>query len=520
MCQRAIKIFISYPRKDSELCDRLIGYLQPLERKGRIEIWRDVDIAPGERWSPEIESKLRSADIILLLVSNHFLASNYCSKIELDIALEREQNNEAIVIPISMSAVDWSDLRCNYLNALPPDRKAVTSWNNEAEAFTDITLGIRSRVIECAYKNVATELDELLTQVSLEPLHQPISQVAMLCKREFHPPEVYECFVDVISEIDAALAEGMTLQKAYLQAATGRLFKTADVSSTRLSYGSEHQTVVRIMFNKFYEKEQDATNSSESDSGQKQIDVHVVLLAMTRTEAEALHTGRAFEAQSTAILAENFERIRPQLETTYENWMDYYNDTPELWCPLGTVLSSQSDPKSLDTLVRKSLEIAARRLNSTYKPDISLQHSYQDVRELTYVHNQKMLEELRMDECVIIIDAISLYHPDILCAFQQTCLDGFSNTFVVTYAPDRTLLNTMKEMIVALEFSIQDMGFLMRNDPDLVDGYTLMPCVVTSEEDRFRSWLNTQMHRTIEDKSRRKGILVPTIKDQFFARDD
>jgi hypothetical protein len=90
---------------------------------------------------------LESANIILLLVSSDFLASDYCYDIELKRALERHERNQARVIPVILRSVDWHDSTFGKLSALPKDGKAITSWQDEDEAFTDVVKGLR-RVID------------------------------------------------------------------------------------------------------------------------------------------------------------------------------------------------------------------------------------------------------------------------------------------------------------------------------------------------------------------------------------
>jgi TIR domain len=147
MIQPAVEIFFSYAHEDEALRDKLAKHLKLLQRQGLITSWHDRDITAGEEWKNEIDSHLESANIILLLISSDFLASNYCYDIELKRALERHESNEARIIPIILRSVDWHLSSFGKLNALPQDGKAITSWPNEDEAFTDVVKGLR-RVID------------------------------------------------------------------------------------------------------------------------------------------------------------------------------------------------------------------------------------------------------------------------------------------------------------------------------------------------------------------------------------
>ena len=61
-------------------------------------------------------------------------------------ALERHEGGEAKVIPIIIRPVDWTKAPCAKLQALPPDAKAVTEWENEDSAFANVATGIRSAI--------------------------------------------------------------------------------------------------------------------------------------------------------------------------------------------------------------------------------------------------------------------------------------------------------------------------------------------------------------------------------------
>jgi TIR domain len=148
MSKSAIKIFFSYVHEDEALSHKLAKHLQVLKREKIIEVWHSAMIAPGEDWKNQIDSHLQSADIILLLISADFLNSDDHYGIELKRALERHKSKEARVIPVILRAVDWQDSLFGKLLALPENGKAITSWDNEDEAFTDVAKGLR-RFIEC-----------------------------------------------------------------------------------------------------------------------------------------------------------------------------------------------------------------------------------------------------------------------------------------------------------------------------------------------------------------------------------
>ncbi|NJP12347.1 MAG: toll/interleukin-1 receptor domain-containing protein [Leptolyngbyaceae cyanobacterium RU_5_1] len=140
----AIEVFFSYAHEDEDLRDKLANHLKLLERQGVIQKWHDRQILAGTEWKGQIDRHLETAQIILLLVSSDFLASDYCYDIEMKRALERHDAGEARVIPIILRSVDnWWKTPFGKLQALPTDAKPVTNWANLDGAFADVARGIR-----------------------------------------------------------------------------------------------------------------------------------------------------------------------------------------------------------------------------------------------------------------------------------------------------------------------------------------------------------------------------------------
>src|SRR5262249_6996563 len=123
-----------------------------LKRQGIIAGWYDRRIGAGEEWKGAIDKNLEVAQVILLLVSSSFLASDHCWDVETKRAVERHDRGEAKVIPIILRPCDWHGAPFARLQALPRDGKAVTSWGNKDEAWTDVAVGIR-RAVEAMTTN-------------------------------------------------------------------------------------------------------------------------------------------------------------------------------------------------------------------------------------------------------------------------------------------------------------------------------------------------------------------------------
>jgi hypothetical protein len=148
MAGEALDVFISYSRRDEGLKDELVNYhLKLLQREGKINTWQDRDIEAGAEWAAEIKTNLEKADIVLLLITRHFLASDYCYETEMQRAVQRHYDGTARVIPIILETCGWKYGAFSQLQVLPKDGKPVTRWDDKAEAFFDVEEGIR-RVVD------------------------------------------------------------------------------------------------------------------------------------------------------------------------------------------------------------------------------------------------------------------------------------------------------------------------------------------------------------------------------------
>jgi internalin A len=114
-----VRLFYSYSHKDENLRNELETHLKLLQRQGLIDTWHDRKIEAGDEWKQKIDENLEQADIILLLVSADFIASDYCYEKEMRRALERHENNETRVIPVIIRDVNWRVTPRHFLCSKP-----------------------------------------------------------------------------------------------------------------------------------------------------------------------------------------------------------------------------------------------------------------------------------------------------------------------------------------------------------------------------------------------------------------
>lgn len=137
------KLFISYSNVDEPFMCELEVQLVSMQRNKEIEIWSNRMIKPGEDWDKIIKSELLDADIILLLVSPDFIASEYCYDIEVKAAIEMHNQSVVKVLPVIIRHCDWQSTLFADIQVLPKDGIPVIEWKHRDEAWLDVVKAIR-----------------------------------------------------------------------------------------------------------------------------------------------------------------------------------------------------------------------------------------------------------------------------------------------------------------------------------------------------------------------------------------
>ncbi|MEO0874450.1 MAG: COR domain-containing protein, partial [Bacteroidota bacterium] len=146
-------VFFSYSKSDLDYLDEFRKQLRPIERKGQIRLWDDRDIRPGEEWDDSIRGALEKADIIFLLLSSDFLATDYIDETEIAIALERHRNGEAKVIPIQLRPCRWHKTALGELQAIPRKNKTISQAKDPDEIWMEVLTEIEEELKRFQKKN-------------------------------------------------------------------------------------------------------------------------------------------------------------------------------------------------------------------------------------------------------------------------------------------------------------------------------------------------------------------------------
>lgn len=145
-------IFLSYSHADEVLMTLVREHLVLYDRRRQIRKWWDRKLLPGTPLNGEITNHLSSSDIILLLVSASFLASDNCYDVEMQQAMRQHTEGRSVVVPVILRHCVWRDAPFGGLLALPTDGRPLTAWPDRDEAAKNIAEGVMRIVAELQSK--------------------------------------------------------------------------------------------------------------------------------------------------------------------------------------------------------------------------------------------------------------------------------------------------------------------------------------------------------------------------------
>jgi TIR domain len=138
LIEKPARVFCSYSELDKALWEELKKHLSSLEHARRIEVWSDQLIEAGQDRTDEIQKQLNTADVILLLLSANYMATDYCYIEELPRALERHAQEGTKIIPIRARPVMLKGSPLENLQALPTGAKSITAFGDPNEGWEQV----------------------------------------------------------------------------------------------------------------------------------------------------------------------------------------------------------------------------------------------------------------------------------------------------------------------------------------------------------------------------------------------
>lgn len=201
----AVTVLLCHAQEDASMVKQLKNHLSALERKGLISIWDDGDIGPGAEWKEEIDKHLNEAQVILLLISSSFMASNFCYKVEMQRAIERHERKEARVIPVILRPAYWEVPPLDKLQPLPDQARPVATWPVRDAGYKNVSDGIIRVVGEWNTHSLPGPVAE--RKVLIAQLDQLIETV----KAQMQPPARAMATANTLRQLSVFIPNDVTL---------------------------------------------------------------------------------------------------------------------------------------------------------------------------------------------------------------------------------------------------------------------------------------------------------------------
>lgn len=249
--KRAVSLVICYSQADLALQQEFVTSLAPLVREGLLSVWSHADILIGAEWREARSKHLSEAELIVLLVSKHFLADSFCSEVELPIAMQRQADHVSRVLPVLLNHCEWqATLLADKVLALHGVPLA-TFENHDA-----------------AWQQVTTQLKTLMKEVPLRPhrcMTIPVSPSLI------HPLKVPAAFerAEIIEEIRQAFLTAHPPRVVCLYGQWGQ-----GKSRLAFQYAQKHRHEYSALFHV------NASNETNLQSGFYDIAVNILQLKL------------------------------------------------------------------------------------------------------------------------------------------------------------------------------------------------------------------------------------------------
>jgi hypothetical protein len=244
----AINLFISYSHKeeDKAIKNELARRLHPWELEGKIKIWTDDNVVPGQEWDAEIKGALQQSRVILFLVSKNFLNSRYINDVELKHAVERYNNGELVLIPIMIETIEKEQkekLGLKKFQDLPEVNKVmvpISAWNPQAGAYDNIMIGLAKSLalVKTPVSEILEKIEKMRKQFRNASYDDVLRELRSMDEYiETHLP-------DLSNAVSQMIADWRTVKNDKLRGISGADQKHRDFTNTLIDFISQLKTRV------------------------------------------------------------------------------------------------------------------------------------------------------------------------------------------------------------------------------------------------------------------------------------
>ena len=143
-----MKLCIVHHLQDEFYLQQLLKHLYPLQQKGLIEVWHPQQVLAGRKIEEVILKELKSATIIMPLLSADFLAEMPYPKMA-EIIAEAEGTRQVWVLPVLLRHCQWEMTFLKYFKILPNTKYPINDgfWKSTDHAL-DVVVDELKRLLQ------------------------------------------------------------------------------------------------------------------------------------------------------------------------------------------------------------------------------------------------------------------------------------------------------------------------------------------------------------------------------------
>lgn len=202
MPNSTLSLFIVHEPNDIAYCEKMLSHLAVFERTEKINITHSGQMVAGTDTEVAILEKVAQADLILLLISADFIESDFCYERILPLALQRNQNYEAVVIAIVIRQCFWEDTPLKTLQVLPKNGIAPENshvWQHADVGYAQIIRDLHQTIKEELHtKGLSSNTDSFPQPPPSSPYKQ--GKVLYLIPDKMQLEKKHKCYIRIAPE--------------------------------------------------------------------------------------------------------------------------------------------------------------------------------------------------------------------------------------------------------------------------------------------------------------------------------
>jgi len=144
MQEYTINIVVLYAENDYTQYSQFLRHLKVLAYSNFISIWDESIAQSINQWKDSVKMAIIEADVVIALISNDFLYSDFYYKELFQLAYNLHLKGKTVVIPVIIRHCFWEVTLIKKINILPENGNPVVdgSWNSVDTALTEVVKGI------------------------------------------------------------------------------------------------------------------------------------------------------------------------------------------------------------------------------------------------------------------------------------------------------------------------------------------------------------------------------------------